>query len=979
MPYQLNTISSYSFYSSSLLIEDYVLRAKRLGYDGIGINDTNLYAFPSLASNCAKYGIKPIFGYHIQLLSTTSFPYGANLYILSEKGYLNFCKLISLQKNEYSIDILSEYQEGLALVLSTDEDFYNEEFLDEAKKDFYTFNKVFKDKFYFGITINSLKEKENATTLYRFIDDNDYHSLCFAHVEYLTKTDAYKTNILKLTAQKNKNIDNSKIEKEGPFFLLSPKVINSLYRQKEIEQTESFGKSISFEFFKKRGNLIRFENENEALKEKVYQGLKEKFKSKEIPQSYLKRADYELEIIQKMNFSSYFLLVEDYVKYAKQVHIKVGPGRGSAGGSLVAYLLDITKVDPIRFDLTFERFLNPKRVTMPDIDIDFEDERRNEIPQYLKRKYGEEHVCNIVTFVKLKPKSALNLIGPVLGVNENALKKLTSSISNNASTFIQAKEDPIKGKKFQQYYQDSYYKEICDIANGLLGLPVNRSIHAPGVIISEDPIYENCPLDLGKTGTVLYEYSTMEQLGFLKVDILSLNNLTFLKHIEEKITLNNKKIPNIYDDLDNKEVYKTLNDLDIIEIFQLDSSYGMRDAIKKINPNCFSDLASTISLYRPGPMKYIDEFAKRKHNDEEIVYRDKRLEPILKETYGIMIYQEQIMKAVQVLANFSLGEADLFRRAISKKKKDKIEAYKDKFIQGCLANNITTQNAIAIYNDIEKFAEYGFNKSHGYSYALITYSLLYYKTFYPEEFYLTCLESESFNTWKITEVIQELKKRDYRLKVPHIFYSDSHKFIIKNKDIYLPLSFACSKDDILTNIIQERNKTPYSSYYDFIKRNQNEFSENNIKVLYDFIDSGCFDCFSKSRVGMKENAYTYLNFAHFDFDEKQITPITDSGEDIGEMLYLEKMILGRILSCQLEQLFSKPNYQTFIVTDTSQFESSHILQVDNETNTYKFKYDKKDKIQKYDFIMLKGFFKRRTTFIQPEDIIICKRKVVKHE
>jgi DNA polymerase III subunit alpha len=978
MPYQLNTTTAYTFYSSSLLIEDYAKKAKELGYDGIAVSDDNPYAFPSHANACAKYGLKAIFGYKIQLKSSFGRIFHAYLYILSEKGYLNLCHLLSLKEKEYDIQTLYNHKEGLALVLGSENDFFDEGFLEVAHKDFYRYHKAFQGNFYFGITIDGNEQLETAHVLYDFIDDNEYNSICFPHVEYLQKKDAYTTNILKSAAQK-KTIKDIVIEKEGPYFLLSPKNLESIYRKKEIDALEAFCSIINFDFFHKRGNLIHFDDENETLRSNSINGLKEKLDSDTIPTEYMVRLDYELEVIRKMNFSSYFLLVDDYVSFARKAGIKVGPGRGSAGGSLVAYSLGITKVDPIRMDLTFERFLNPERVTMPDIDIDFEDERRNEIPKYLKQKYGEERVCNIITFTKLKPRSALNLIGQVLCVNENRLKALSQSISDDAKDFDDAKNDSLRKEKFLTLYQDSYYKELCDLAESLLETPINTSIHAPGVILSDTPIYQTCPMSDGTKGIVSYEYPNMEKLGFLKVDILSLSNLSFLRHIEEKIIENGKQLPDIIHDLDNPEVYKTLNNLSIVEIFQLDTSYGMRDTIRKIHPDSFNDLASTISLYRPGPMQYIDEFAKRKQNPAQIIYQDERMKPILKDTYGIMVYQEQIMKVAQVLAGFSLGEADLLRRSISKKDQAKMNSYKEKFIQGCLKNQIEEEKAKAIYNDIEKFAEYGFNKSHAYSYSVITYSLLYYKTFFPEEFYLTSLKNESLGTSKTNDIITELKKINYKLKAPNINLSKAHDFTVIDKKIYLPLSLACRNDELLEIIEKERKEKSFTSFFDFINRVHSKTLNDDVRVFTDMISGGCFDCFSKSRLGMSNNLPTYMDLVHFGMEEDQAPKISDDGEDIGERMYLEKMILGRIVSCRLNQIFSKEGYQTFIVTDTSSLLMSGIIQVEDEYRKYKLKINRNSQIRKFSFILLKGFFRRKALFIEPDSIILLERKVVKHD
>lgn len=978
MPYQLNTISEYSFYRSSLRIEQYAQRAAMLGYDGIAVSDENLYCYPSLAEQCRKYNLKPIFGYQFSLSSSNGLSYLSSLYVLNEKGYENLCLLLSKNKKEFSLEELQPFHEGLVLILNTDITYFDEAFLNENARDFLAMDKIFHDCFYFGISLSSSIEKQNAETLYQFIKTRGYQSIAFPHVEYLKKEDALQTTLLRYAKEERKDIEIETIKKDGPYFLLSPKVLTALYREEDVLQAENLGKKIQFEFFKKRGQLIQFPNEDEVLRKKATEGLKEKLSAPVISQEYQDRLSYELSVIAKMHFSSYFLLVEDYVSFAHQSNIKVGPGRGSAGGSLVAFSLGITSIDPLRFHLTFERFLNPERVTMPDIDIDFEDERRNEIVIYLKQKYGEERVSDIITFVRLKPKSVLNLLGPVLNVNPNHLKKLTQAISDKASTFTQAKKDPFKGQRFISLYNDPYYKKICDLAECLLGLPINTSIHAPGVILSERAIYKSCPMKQGKTGTVVFEYPFMEQLGFLKVDILSLSNLTFIKKIEEKIIANHKKVPDLLSDLENKEVYTTLNQLSLVDIFQLES-YGMRKTIRILKPSHFSDLASAIALFRPGPMDYIPEFARRKENPSLIKYKSPLLKPILEETYGIMVYQEQIMESVKVLAGFSLSEADLFRRAISKKQASKMEAYHTRFIQGCEKNSLSKETAEDIFRDIEKFAEYGFNKAHAYSYALITYTLLYYKTFFKEEFYLCALEQENLSSPKMDLLLQELNQSGIRIVNPNVSHSSACEYKFIGKQIYPPLKSVCQSDTLLSTIVSEREKNPFSSFYDFLFRTQNSILEKEQKIILKMIDAGCFDDFSKSRLGMKNRLSTYLNFARFGMDETQVPPIRDDGEDIGEMLYLEKMALGRILSCRMNQIYFMQGYETFLISDTSLLEISHFVQIESEGKTYRLSVNSDKDFEKYDFLLIQADFSRKENSIHPTRMINKKRKVVKHE
>lgn len=974
--YQLFTISSFEFYKSSVSVKDYANRAKKLGYSGIGICDNNIYSYPYLSDECEKNSLKPLFGYRFFIKNSSQIPFEAILYIKNETGYLSLCKILASKKDIFSIDSLKEC-DGLILILTIDSNFFDEKYLKSHGKDFLSYQKVFKNDFYFGISLYSNEDKENAINLYDFLNDFNYQSIALPKVEYIKKDDAYKKSLLENA--KNVSADSIvELEETGPYFLLSENALTNIYREEDIKRLDELVSKIDFTFFKERGSLIHFENEDDELKKEAYEGLKKRFQNN-LNQKYIERLEYELKIIKQMRFSSYFLIVSDYVKYAKSLNIKVGPGRGSAASSLVSFSLFITEVDPIRFDLTFERFLNPDRVSMPDIDIDFEDERRDEVVKYLTIKYGEDKVSDIVTFSKLKPKSSINLIGPVLNINPNRLKKITSSISDKASDFKSALSDEYKGNSLKELLKDPYYKDIVKKAEGILSLPINTSIHAPGVIISSNPIHLSCPRKSGTTGTVLFEYPTMERLGFLKVDILSLSNLTFIKHIEEDIIKDNLSLPNIYNDLENPAVYKTLCDEKLSEIFQLDTSYGMKKTIRSIKPSCFNELNSAIALFRPGPEAYIESFANRKHGREKITYIDERLKPILDETYGIMVYQEQIMKVLQVVANFSLSEADLFRRAISKKQVEKMNLYKSKFIKGCNDNGISFENAEKIFLDIEKFAQYGYNKAHTISYSLITYTLLYYKTLYPIQFYKNALKNESFSSKKMDLIIEELTSIGYVVKNPNINISLKDEFLFKDKMIYLPLKFIQGNESLIESIIKNRNERNYTSFYDFIYRNKDVLTDRDARLINSIIDSGALDKFSKSRLAMKENYITYLEFAKYNLAESSIPSLCDNGEDIGEMLSLEKLALGKILSVKLNRIFYKSNYHTYIVTDTSMKEMYSTVTIDDEKSQYKIRI-KDNNINKYDFILVQGQLPYLSKgIIENLEIINCKRKVVKHE
>lgn len=971
---QLNTISCYDFGQSTIDLDSYAKRAVELEYQGIAVADTNLYSYPYLSDACKANDLKAIYGYRFKLYCLPTRNLNAVLYVLNEQGYLNICKLLSIKSEVVGTDLLSPLHEGLALVIDCDdEDFHDSTFLTTISPTLLIYSKIFKDDFYLGISIYSKEDCEDVKVLYDFCENCQYHSLAFPKACYIKKTDAYKTELLKRSLKKESALD---IPETGPHFLLSTKALVTLYREKDIKATVELASKCQFNFFTKRGKLITFKDDDVTLSKLAMKGLLERLAGEAKPE-YLSRLTYELDTIKEMHFSSYFLLVADYVQFAKRNKIKVGPGRGSAAGSLVSYALGITDLDPLKYQLSFERFLNPKRSSMPDIDIDFEDDRRDEVVAYLTAKYGASRVCPIITFTRLKPKSALNLIGPALSFNPSRLKRLTVSISDRAKNFKEAYNDYYYGSKLKELLKDEYYRSICQKANSLLGLPSNTSQHAVGIIISDDDIYKTCPMSNGERGVVEYEYATMEKLGFLKFDILALSNLTLVKKIEDKIVSNHKELPDVSNSLDDKETYDTLNELFLADIFQLESE-GMANTIALVKPSCFTDLAAILALYRPGPKDYIPTFARRKHGEEKINYLSDLLKPVLEDTYGIMVYQEQVIKAVQVIADFSASDADLFRRAISKKKLDLIESYKQKFMFGA-KKKVPEKTAIDIYNDIEKFAGYGFNKSHAYSYALITYTLLYYKTHYLVEFYSAAMETISLNTEGMKHLLNELTKQGYSVYCPDINHSKASEYVfLDDKRVYLPLSTISSLDmDVINNIVKEREaRGPYLSLYDFCKRTYSFMNADKQKTIRNLINAGGLDELAKSRAGLIDGIYEYYGFARMGFDEKKL-PSIEEDEDVGERLYLEKATLGAIFSMKLTSIAYKQGYKTLLVIDDSRFELDHLISATDGHRDYMLEINKKIKLSKNDFFLASADFKKKRVF--PYDIIYIGRKVNKYE
>ncbi len=971
--YQLNTITAYDFKDSSILPEEYCQRAKELGYQGVAVKDHSFFCYPSFADSARTYGLKPLFGCRVNLATAFKLPLDGVLYIKNEQGYRNLCEILSRKLEVLGSDILSLYHEGLILVLDTERDDYRDlAYLNAIASQLFSYSHIFQDDFYVGIIISNEVDINEMPALYDFCSNCSYKTVAFPKSLYIRKSDAYKTALL-YKALKKEKVDI--LPETGPFFLLSEKALSTLYRQEDMDRTIELADKCHFDFFAKRGKPVSFPDDNSKLEKMAVEGLMNKI-GKDLPQNYINRLSYELDTIRKMNFSSYFLLVSDYVRFAKSSGIKIGPGRGSAAGSLVTYALDITALDPIKCDFSFERFLNPKRSNMPDIDIDFEDDRRNEVISYIRKRYGETHVSDIITFVRLRPRSALNLIGNALSFSPVRLKKLTSSIPETADNFKDALNDSFKGPKLDALLQDPYYKDLVMKADSLLGIPVNTSNHPAGIIINEDEIYKSCPLSQGKTGIALYEFPNMERMGFLKCDILSLSNLTFIKNIEKQIKDNSKTLPNIMSDLDNPLCYKILNDGDLAYIFQLEKS-GMRKAIKTLKPSSFKDLAALLALYRPGPMAYINTYAKRKDGLEKVTYLDPRLDKILKDTYGIMIYQEQVIEAVKEIASFTASDADLFRRAISKKNLQKMEEYKDKFLKGAIKNGIKSETAESIYKDIEKFANYGFNKSHSYSYALISYTLLYYKALFPEEFYSVSLQNTSLSSLEMSFLQKEIHKRQYVIKVPDINTSKLKDILIKNKEIFLPFSGVSATDkNLLEKIIAEREKSgPFQSFYSFCKRTEEFVSFSEEKSIDSLIKAGVFDSLEKNREEMSSKLDDYMSFAKMGFTDSNVPALKKNGEDIGKRLYLEKTVLGSVISEDLDKIAHKDGYRTLIITDDSDLEMHHYLVATDGRKDYQIEVKGRKEALKNAFILVNGDFSWNR--IIPYDFIYLGRKVTK--
>jgi DNA polymerase-3 subunit alpha len=914
--YQLQTISSYCYGKSSVKSDVYAKRLNKLGYKGGGIADFgDVFCFPSFAEAMKEEGLKPIFGMIVSL-SIKQADYLGELIVLSEAGYKNLISLYNLHKSSYDEADLKEKTDGLAFILKTEGPEYKDfSFLNTHNDAFYSFSKLFKI-FLFGIEIYSKEESEEIEITRSFISGHSYDSIAFPKTVYLDKEGGYQTyRILKAINEKTV-VTEEELSVSGPYFLLSPKVMEQVYAQEEIAALVKLVNRIDFTFMKKRGQVLKYgaENAQEMLKNDSNEGLKLKLGGT-IPEKYQKQLDYELEVIHKMRFDDYFLIVADYVRFAKKAGIKVGPGRGSAAGALVSFGLDITQIDPLHYGLYFERFLNPLRVTLPDIDIDFQDDRRTEVITYLKTKYGPDRVALIITFSTLQLRSAIKSAGTALGIPTNRIESLSKAISGRYETF----EEEIKGNyRFQRLVSDPYFHSIVERAKMLLNYPVGSSVHASGVILSEEPLSINLPIIQGETNIVGYENKALDEMGFLKMDILALNYLTFIDKIEKNIVRDGKKIPDIEKNLNDQKAYDVLNDLMLTDIFQLESS-GFRNTVRQIRPNNISDISVMLALYRPGPMSNIATYADRKNNHTPYHLPCKMLDDILKDTYGIIIYQEQILQIAKQIAGFEGGKADLFRRAISKKDVQKMNELKKDFINGAISNGLTSAEAENIFELIQKFAEYGYNKSHSIAYAYITYTLLLYKAEFTQEFYEASLSKISLSDPKFARIMNELRYFSFRAVHPSINASQ-HSMSFQDGKFVVGLDQIKNISARFSDpIIEERKKGRFVSLGDFLRRTTN--SQLSQREMISLINSGCLDEFGYTRLGLESQVPNLLMAGSFATDEQSMPILPKSDGIMTVENYLNEFAaLGAVLSFRLEYLIKgeKKYQRLYVVSDDPQ-------------------------------------------------------------
>lgn len=844
----LNIKTEGTLLYSLIKVKQLVKIAKENNIKALAIADTNMYSAIEFYELCKKENIKPIIGLEITIEKKII------LYSKNYRGYQNLLQLTTLKsERDLKTEDLINHEEGLICVLPY-----------ESKSLYTTLNKIYKDIF---VSYKNEIEKEKINI----------------------ENKVYSKEIRCIKKEDEKYLKYLIAIKEGKNYLEVDEVIDASLFPLRDESNGIINELCDLKIEMHQNLIPKFSDEDsyELLKRHCIDGMKKIF-GKSVSKKYASRLKRELDIINQMGYCDYFLIVEDYVKYAKEKGILVGPGRGSAAGSLTAYALNITSVDSLKYDLYFERFLNPNRVTMPDIDIDFEDERREEVISYCTQKYGIDRVSLIITFGTLAAKQAIRDAGKVLNVDPKKIDILSKKINPKLDLRQNYNRD------IENYLnQNKELKITYKIALKIEGLKRHTSVHAAGIVMSKNNLRENIPLDKAdKYYISQYDKDYLEDIGLLKMDFLGIKNLTLINNILKEIE--NLDFDNIKENDERAiNIFKTG---DTTGIFQFESS-GMINFIKKLKPDSFDDIVAALALFRPGPMKNIDSYIRRKRGLEKIDYFHEDLKQILKPTYGIIVYQEQIMNIATTLAGFSFQKADELRRAMSKKKEEILINLKDEFITSSIKKGYEETLAIKVYDLIYKFAEYGFNKSHTVAYAIISYRMAYLKAHYPQIFMKHLLTSAINSEAKTKEYIYECQKYGIDIELPNINISTDNYRLYDGK-IYFPLTNIKNIGiNAAKQILKEREKGKFKDIFDFTQRCYKKSVTE--KTLESLILSGAFKNFKINKRTLIENLEVITNYAFLgSLDSDIFKPVLEEKREYTneELMSYELNLFGMYLS-----------------------------------------------------------------------------------
>jgi len=934
----LHVHTEYSLLDGLAQIEKLLDAAAEKGFSQIAITDHGvMYGVVKFFKAAKERGIKPIIGcevYVAQRRMQDKEPgkdqnqYHLVLLAENQEGYKNLVRLVSeafidgfYYKPRVDRELLSKYSRGLialsaclageipTLILNDD--------YDGAKRKALEYKEIFGERnFFLELQDHGLPEQKIVNeALFRLSEETGIPLVATNDVHYIEREDAPVHDVL-LCIQTGKTLqDEDRLRfPTDNFYLKTSEEMEQIFGSAGncLKNSVEIANRCSVEFDFKTMHLPHYQvpegfTLDSYLEHLCWERLKQRYPNPS--EEVIKRLKHELQIISQMGFSGYFLIVQDLVQFAKKRKIPVGPGRGSAAGSIVAYILGITNIDPLKYDLLFERFLNPERVNMPDIDIDFCFERRGEIIDYVAQKYGSEHVAQIATFGTMAAKAAIRDVGRVMGIPYSEVDKIAKVVPNELGITIK-KALEISPELQQLYHEDEVVKKIIDMASQIEGLPRHASIHAAGVVISKEPLTDIVPLQKTSEGIITTQFpmTTIEELGLLKMDILGLRTLTVIgdtiKRIKETrgIEVDISKIP-----LDDALTYEMLGNGESIGVFQLESP-GMRSLLKNMKPEKFEDLIALVALYRPGPLGsgMVEDFVARKHGEVPIEYIHPSLAPLLKETYGVILYQEQVMRIASELAGFSLGEADLLRRAMGKKKPEIIASRKKTFIEGAKKNGVDEDTAARIFDLMAHFAGYGFNKSHSAAYALIAYQTAYLKANYTIEYMTSLLSSVMDNPDKVPVYMEETKRLGISILPPDVNNS-LEDFTISEGGIRFGLAAIKNVGrNAIKEIIRSRHEGPFTSLQDFCQRV--DLHVISKRVLESLIKSGAFDSINSNRRQLLMIMDSCVESGHRiqeDRERGQVSLFDVMGEDSSlniEVPEVEEFSLNEILSMEREYL-----------------------------------------------------------------------------
>ena len=888
----LHIHSEFSLLDGANRIKELPVRAKELGMDVMAITDHGvMFGAIDFYKACKANGIKPIIGCEVYVAPRTRHDKDEldskynHLILLAKNndGYKNLSKLVSLSftegfyyKPRIDKEILEQYHENLICCSACLAGEINQAILkndmDEARRVASWFKGVFGKDYYLEIQNNGVKEQvlvnQKLVQLSRELDiplvaTNDAH--------YLKREDSYNHEVLLCIQTGKRMTDEDRMRFEtDELYVKSPEEMKEYFANvpDAIENTVKIADECNVEF--EFGHTIlpnydvpdEFATHFDYLKHLTDDGIIKRY-GENPSQEIIERKDYELSVIDKMGYVDYFLIVWDYINYAKSNGIPVGPGRGSGAGSIVAYAIGITDIDPIKYGLIFERFLNPERISMPDFDVDFCYERRQEVIDYVGRKYGHDHVSQIITFGTMSARMVIRDVGRALDVSYAETDKLAKMVPNELHITI--KKAMEQNRELRELYEtNEEYKKLLDIAMALEGMPRQASTHACGIVITKEPVDTYVPLYMrDNTISTQYIMTTLEELGLLKMDFLGLRTLTVIQDTKDLVKQNRGIDVEFDKDMNDPKVYKQWQDGTSVGIFQFESQ-GMTNFMKELKPDCLEDIIAGVSLYRPGPMDQIPRYIANKKDPDHAVYTHESLKPILNVTYGCMVYQEQVMQIVRDLAGYSLGRADLVRRAMGKKKLDVMAKEREIFINGqvdeegniivpgCVRNGIDAESANKIFDEMAEFAKYAFNKSHAAAYAVLSYQTAYLKTYYPAEFMAAMLNSFLGNLDKIPAYIDECKRLNIEILKPDINKSYTRFTVDENKIRFGLGSIKNVGVGAVDEIVLERKENgEFKDFADFCERIAN--ASVNKKCIESLIKAGAFDNFEQTRRTLMES------------------------------------------------------------------------------------------------------------------------------